>query len=51
MLIGAGLVVAGIVISVVTVTASRGSGGFVFWGLPLYGIILGIRGLITYNKG
>ncbi|GAA1699695.1 hypothetical protein [Fodinicola feengrottensis] len=52
--IGVALIVAGIVISIVTFAIADASGGgtyFVAYGLPVFGVISIIRGIITLIRG
>lgn len=50
--LGVGLIVLGIVISVVTYSLASGGGVyFVAWGLPIWGVITIVRGLIIMVRG
>ena len=49
--IGVGLIVLGIVISLATYAFAPGGSYFIVWGLPLFGVITIVRGLITMVRG
>lgn len=48
---GGGLIVLGIIITIITYSMASGGGTFIVaWGLPLFGVVLIIRGIITLFK-
>ena len=50
--VGVGMIVLGVVISVATYAFASGGGSyFIAWGLPLFGVITIVKGIVTMVRG